>query len=81
MEPFPNPAGTEINFWFVLPNSDDVKLILYDAKGSLIESVFSGTANKGLNQFTLDITGLRKGVYVFRFVYLDEVHVRSFVKY
>ncbi|MFH1320113.1 MAG: hypothetical protein ABII90_05595 [Bacteroidota bacterium] len=58
-----------------------MKLILYDAKGALIESVFSGTANNGLNQFTLNITGLRNGVYAFRFVYLDELYVRSFVKY
>jgi len=81
IDPFPNPTTSEMNLWFVLPNSEYVEIIIYDSKGAVVEIVFSDEANKGLNQIIVNTKRFNNGIYFFRFIYLNEVHVKSFVKH
>ena len=79
IDPFPNPANSEINFWFVLPQIDDVKAEVIDSKGSYMGTVLDGKGEKGLNQFVFNTSSMPKGVYTLKFTYFDTVYYKLFV--
>ena len=79
LEPFPNPAQTEINFWFILPKDEPVTGEIFDGKGAYVGTAFSGQGCKGLNQFVFNAGILPKGMYTLRFNYFESIYHKSFV--
>ncbi len=79
--PFPTPTNDIININFILPFKGQVDVDLYGEKGELVEHVYSGEANKGLNKIQYDISKLNLGVYVYRITFNNDFKILKFVKY
>ncbi|MFH0867373.1 MAG: PKD domain-containing protein [Bacteroidota bacterium] len=79
--PYPAPSKDEINIDFILPFTDQVSIDLYDIEGRLVEHIYSGEAEKGLNKLTFDISSLNMGVYVYRITFNEDFRILRFVKY
>lgn len=58
---FPNPAQTQITIQCV-PASKNIRLILYDSQGSIVSEINFSI----LDQITLDISQLKRGLYFLR---------------
>ena len=59
----PNPATDNVKVNVTLAASGDVDLLLYDAAGHLVSTLFSGRKEAGLNTFSLDGKSLSSGTY------------------
>jgi Rieske Fe-S protein len=69
----PNPCSNETVVEFGTEKSANVRLILFDSKGKLVEEVFSGIVNQTTNSLSLDVTKLQSGTYFLR-MYVDGIH-------
>ncbi|MFA6925039.1 MAG: PKD domain-containing protein, partial [Bacteroidales bacterium] len=77
---FPNPADNEVNFGFIVPAAENVKIILYNAIGEKITEIFNDDANKGFNSIKINTASLNNGMYVVRVTYKSRTIVKSFIK-
>jgi len=80
-EPYPSPVNDEVNIDFILPFEDNVVITLYGMKGDKVKDIYSGTAQKGLNKITLDVSDLALAVYTYRILFRDDQKILKFVKY
>ena len=80
-EPYPSPVNDHVNIDFILPFEDNVVIELYGMKGEKVKDIYSGVAQKGLNQITLDVSDLALAVYTYRILYRDDQKILKFVKY
>lgn len=80
VNPYPNPFTGELAVRLILPFEDEVNIELFDHTGKIIQSLYSGTANKGLLEVQSDLSGLSDGVYSIRIRFRDEIQVRRVVK-
>jgi PKD repeat protein len=78
--PYPNPTKDQINITYIVPFEDNVEIKLYDSKGELVYTIFSGTAVQGFNRIVLDVSLLAQGVYAYKVVFRDKVQANRFVK-
>ncbi|MEP7169010.1 MAG: T9SS type A sorting domain-containing protein [Bacteroidota bacterium] len=78
---YPNPAGNEINFEYLLPNPSEVTLTLMDLNGKEVKILINRLSQEsGLNHFNADISYLKDGIYTYRLVTADYVKTGKFVK-
>lgn len=77
--PYPNPASDVINLDLVLPDADQLTITMYNDMGQEIRQVFDDSATKGLNSFSVDLSTLPRGVYMFRIKYQGEYYTEKFV--
>ncbi|MDD5571778.1 MAG: PKD domain-containing protein, partial [Bacteroidales bacterium] len=77
---YPNPAGDEIKFGFIIPSTENVKIILYNAIGEKVSEILNGVAVKGFNAIIINTASLASGMYVVRVTYKDRTDVKSFIK-
>jgi hypothetical protein len=61
---FPNPATDFINLSVVLPESGNVSITLIDRTGAVIMNDNFESAQQGLNNYTIDATPYRSGLYI-----------------
>lgn len=80
LTPFPNPAANAVTLQMVLPDRSDAEIYMYDYLGKLVEVVWRGSLEEGVQTVTLDVAGLRSGPYTLRVVYGDEQQLVRFVK-
>jgi UDP-galactopyranose mutase len=80
-EPYPSPVNDHVNIDFILPFEDNVVIELYGMKGDKVKDIYSGVAQKGLNQFTVDVSDLALAVYSYRIIYRNDQKILKFVKY
>lgn len=80
-EPYPSPVNDHVNIDFILPFEDNVVIELYGMKGDKVKDIYSGVAQKGLNQFTVDVSDLALAVYTYRIIYRNDQKILKFVKY
>jgi hypothetical protein len=59
----PNPASDNVNINMTLTNAGNVDLLLYDASGHLVSTLYSGNKEAGLNTFRIDAKTLSSGTY------------------
>jgi hypothetical protein len=52
-----------------MPSSGDLKISLYDSRGSLIQTIFKGIKEAGTHQFKIEQPGLSSGVYFIQAVF------------
>ncbi|HNZ43976.1 MAG: T9SS type A sorting domain-containing protein [Bacteroidales bacterium] len=60
---YPNPASENLNVTYNAENNGDVQISIYDLAGRLLNST-SYQANKGLNNYSMSVSALAKGIYV-----------------
>jgi hypothetical protein len=80
LNPFPNPAISEIYFLFVAPDASSVKAEVIDGRGRVVATPFDAMASKGLNKVTYNTLKLEKGMYWVKLSYKDKVVTKGFVK-
>lgn len=60
---YPNPFNGSTKISFAIPERTEIKLILYDIKGSLVKELVSGNYSAGDYEFTFETSDLSSGVY------------------
>ena len=64
LNPFPNPATTQMSLRVIMPSARVVDIQIFDASGKLIHTVANQLAlPKGLTEFTLDVSSWSQGTY------------------
>jgi hypothetical protein len=59
----PNPASNEVSINMTMANSANIDLLLYDASGHLISTIFSGKKEAGIFTQRFDVKTLSSGTY------------------
>jgi hypothetical protein len=78
---YPNPAGNEINFEYLLPDNSEVSLTLMDLEGKEVKVLINKLSQgPGLNHYNADISSLTGGIYAYKLVTKDYVKMGKFVK-
>ena len=65
---YPNPSSSDVQLMFNLPKEDDIRIELFDSRGTLINEKKISNANPGLFQATLDLSQLNLGFYTLRII-------------
>ena len=65
---FPNPFSNQINITFSVLESTHIKVIIYDAKGAVVQLLFDEELPPGDYHIDKDLGLLSKGVYFFRLI-------------
>lgn len=60
---YPNPASSLAMIKFYLDAPSKVSVLIYDLKGSLMDSPFHGQLPAGANTLELEVSGLTTGIY------------------
>ena len=60
---YPNPANTEVQISFIVPEKQKVNLSAYSMDGKLIETIVEGTVESGTHQYSFG-KGLQAGTYL-----------------
>ncbi len=74
---YPNPAIGSATISFSLPETADVKLIVYDIKGRKISTLVDETLTEG--EYERSISGLTSGLYLYRLEASDYVAIKKMV--
>jgi len=61
---YPNPTNNQFTMDFDLPNSSEVSLEIFDAKGSVVASYNLGNLPSGFQSINLNISNLSNGLYL-----------------
>jgi len=70
---YPNPFNNSTKISFNLPFISEVKLEVFNTKGELVQSVFTGQLKSGQHAFSFKATALNSGVYYCRLTTATEV--------
>lgn len=65
-ENYPNPASDRSTIELLVPSRSELSIDIFDLLGRHILTVFSGRANAGLQQFSVNLRSLSAGTYVYR---------------
>jgi len=60
---YPNPCNDKIRLAFILSQTENILLSVFDGKGMLIKRTDLGTMQAGNGNFLLNITGFDNGIY------------------
>jgi len=60
----PNPIDDLLSIHLNLPVSSEIKLVLYDAAGKKLTTLYNGPSDAGLKIFSFKLPYLSKGVYI-----------------
>ncbi len=63
---YPNPFNPTTNISFSLPQSENVKLIVYNAIGDQVESLLNEFMSSGTHNITFNANNLASGIYYYR---------------
>jgi len=75
---FPNPFVSDIAINFNVPETDFIRIRVYDTRGRVIKTIASGLGFKGENEIFWDATDVSNssvpaGVYIIRIEYRDQI--------
>ena len=65
---FPNPFNPSTNIQFDLPESGEVKIAIFDVKGSLVEELSNGYLDAGYHKLTWNASNQASGMYFLQMV-------------
>ena len=80
-EPYPNPAKDNVVFSVILPEAGEVDLTVSDLMGRTVYHALRSDASSGLNNWSVDVSLLRIGVYTCRAVFQDQAQVKRWLKF
>ncbi len=63
---YPNPFNPTTTITFALPNSSNVKLVVYDAVGRMVAELVSGKLEAGYHTINFNASSLASGVYFYK---------------
>jgi hypothetical protein len=63
---YPNPFNPQTTIGFALPQSGQVRLVVYDVLGRAVARLVEGTLAAGRHEVVFDASGLPTGVYLYR---------------
>ncbi len=78
-ENYPNPFNAQTTISFILPESSDVSIVLYNVLGEKVDLLIDGRKSAGRHTVTFDAAGLASGVYFYRMRARDYTETRSMV--
>ncbi|MCX6641161.1 MAG: right-handed parallel beta-helix repeat-containing protein [bacterium] len=61
---YPNPFNSTTAISFYLPQTEAVKLTIYDVSGRLVKNLHDGTLDVGKHEFLFDAANLSSGIYL-----------------
>jgi hypothetical protein len=76
---YPNPFNARTTIRFVLPQSQDVDLAIYDLLGRQVETLLDEHMQAGTHTVTFDASVLSSGVYFYRLLAGDVVETKRMV--
>lgn len=63
---YPNPMRGQGTIELTLTDNDDVNIQVYSLSGQLVKEMSKTNTSKGTNQFNIDVSDLRNGVYIIK---------------
>jgi len=66
LQNYPNPFNNSTMVRYLLKNTGDIKLSVYNAKGEFVETLFSGVQTAGSHSMTFNAGKLNSGVYFYK---------------
>jgi spore coat protein A len=76
----PNPFSGALKVQFNVSNpSSNVRLTIYDSKGSAVQKVYSGKTNAGLQQYNINGSNWSNGIYFLELVINNEKFMRRLI--
>lgn len=63
---YPNPFTGKTDFSLILDSKQSVKIELFNSYGEKAASIFDGSLPMGINDFSIDGTGLLPGMYLIK---------------
>lgn len=66
LQNYPNPFNPVTRISFILPENSNVNLVIYNAAGSEIQTLFNGGLEAGSHSFEWDASNYPSGVYYYR---------------
>ena len=76
---FPNPFNPSTVINYALPKDSDVKLIIYNLKGQVVENLINGKQNAGYKSIKWNGGNSASGLYIYRLTAGDFVRTRKMV--
>lgn len=70
---YPNPASDRTTIELMLPSRTDLSIDIFDLLGRHTLTVFRGRANAGLQQFSINLSNLSAGTYIYRISAANQV--------
>ena len=77
---FPNPTANLLGIQYNLPNTEEVKLEIFDMQGRQLKSLFNDRQIAGFHESTFAIGDLAAGVYMLRISLSGKADFQKFVK-
>ncbi|MCH8557457.1 MAG: T9SS type A sorting domain-containing protein [Balneolia bacterium] len=74
---YPNPFNPDTSIQFMLPESAEVTLEVYDTMGRRVQTLVNGSMSAGEHRVNFDASSLSSGVYLYRLTTGSEAHVRK----
>lgn len=74
---FPNPFNPKTTIPIYLVHYDEVRLMIYNLKGELVENLFNGSISSGYHAFQWQATDLPNGVYFAQFQFSQGLKMRK----
>ena len=63
---YPNPFNPNTNISFILPESGNVKLTIYNLLGQEIKTLVNGFKESGVHNVSFDARDLNSGIYLYK---------------
>ena len=75
---YPNPFNPTTTIRFTVPTSGRAEVVVYNALGQAVATVFDGMAEAGhIYTSPFDASGLASGVYMYRLRFDGQVRIRQ----
>jgi hypothetical protein len=73
---FPNPFNPSTNIQFDLPEAGEVKIAIFDVKGSLVEELANGYLDAGYHNLTWNASSQASGMYFLQMIADDGQYIK-----
>lgn len=71
---FPNPFNPSTTISYQIPRPSEVKIDAINLQGQIIQSIFDGFVNQGIQNTNWHPTNLESGIYIIRISFDDEIN-------
>jgi hypothetical protein len=76
---YPNPFNPSTSIKFDIPKESNVKLIVYDVLGKVVQTMLDGNVRPGTYELVFDGTNLASGIYYYRIETIEFSNVKKMV--
>jgi hypothetical protein len=76
---YPNPFNNTSNFKFEIANLGDVKLLVYDITGRLVQTLVNEELQPGRYEITFDGSNLNSGIFFYRLIAGNRIFTKKMI--